>query len=90
MRSALLSKNKLQFVDGSIPSPPSTASSFPIWERCNNLVQVWLTRSLSPTISKSVLWFDSALEIWNDLRSRFSQSDLFRIADLQEEICTLR
>ncbi|KAK4258442.1 hypothetical protein QN277_004893 [Acacia crassicarpa] len=90
MRMALLSKNKLRFVDGSLPPPPSNASSFPIWKRCNNLVQGWLNWSLSPSISKSVLWFDSAAEIWTDLHSRFAQSDLFRIADLQEEIYNLQ
>ncbi|KAK4282833.1 hypothetical protein QN277_014161 [Acacia crassicarpa] len=90
MRMALLSKNKLRFIDVSIPPPPSTDPLFPAWERCNNLVQGWLTRSISPTIAKSILWFDSASEIWTDLRSRFSQSDLFRISDLQEEICNLR
>ncbi|KAK4255097.1 hypothetical protein QN277_008138 [Acacia crassicarpa] len=90
MRMALLSKNKLRFIDGSIPPPLLTDPLFPVWERCNNLVQGWLTRSISPTIAKSILWFDFASEIWTDLRSRFSQSDLFRISDLQEEICNLR
>ncbi|KAK4279348.1 hypothetical protein QN277_011143 [Acacia crassicarpa] len=72
MRMALLSKNKLQFVDGSLLPPPSSDPIFPIWQRCNNLVQGWLMRSISPTIAMSILWFDTAHEIWNDLRSRFS------------------
>ncbi|KAK4280541.1 hypothetical protein QN277_012155 [Acacia crassicarpa] len=90
MRMALLLKNKLKFVDGSILPPPATDPSFQVWERCNNLVQGWLTRSISPSIAKSILWFDTAHEIWTDLCSRFSQSDMFRVADLQEEICNLR
>ncbi|KAK4277295.1 hypothetical protein QN277_015312 [Acacia crassicarpa] len=90
MQSALLSKNKLQFIDSSIVPPPLTNANFPAWEHCNNLVQGWITRSLSPTIAKSILWFESASAIWSDLHSRFSQSDLFRIAYLQEEICNLR
>ncbi|XP_028783620.1 uncharacterized protein LOC114739708 [Neltuma alba] len=77
MRMALLSKNKLKFVDGTLSRPSSTDNFFPAWERCNNLVQGWLTKSLTPTIAKSILWLDSASEIWKDLQSRYSYSILF-------------
>lgn len=90
MKMALLSKNKMKFVDGSLPPPLSTDKLFSAWERCNNLVQGWLTKSLSPSIAKSILWFDSAAEIWSDLKSRYAQADIFRIADLQEEIYSLK
>ncbi|XP_028768107.1 uncharacterized protein LOC114725722 [Neltuma alba] len=90
MRMALLSKNKIKFADGTIPPPSVNDPMFPAWERCNNLVQGWIIKSLSPTIARSILWFDRASEIWSDLRSRYSQSDIFRIAELQEEIYSLK
>nr|XP_017256544.1 PREDICTED: uncharacterized protein LOC108226104 [Daucus carota subsp. sativus] len=40
-RSMILSlshKNKIGFVDGSIPKPDATSPDFKPWERCNNLV----------------------------------------------------
>nr|GMD60198.1 glutamate receptor 3.4-like [Ipomoea batatas] len=43
-------------------------------------------RSLSPTISRSVLWIDTTYGIWNDLKRRFSKQDLFRIAEINCEI----
>ncbi|KAJ8748501.1 hypothetical protein K2173_003399 [Erythroxylum novogranatense] len=86
MRMALLSKNKLQFVDGTIPAPPIIDPLFHAWERCNNMVISWLNHSITPSIFNSVLWLDKASEIWIDLRERFSQGDLCRISDLQEEI----
>ncbi|XP_028802468.1 uncharacterized protein LOC114757562 [Neltuma alba] len=90
MKMALLSKNKLKFIDGSISLPSVKDPLYPAWERCNNLVQGWIIKSLSPTIARSILWFDQASEIWNDLKSCYSQSDLFRVADLQEEVYTLK
>lgn len=48
-----------------------------------------MTRSVSPTIAQSILWIDHAADIWNDLRSRFAQCDIFRIADLQDELHSL-
>ncbi|XP_012472497.1 uncharacterized protein LOC105789676 [Gossypium raimondii] len=45
-----------------------------------------LNHSITPSIFNSVLWIDKAVDIWIDLRERFSQGDLCRISDLQEEI----
>ncbi|KAK4271514.1 hypothetical protein QN277_020200 [Acacia crassicarpa] len=82
MRMALMSKNKLRFIDRSSSIPSSTDPLYPAWERCNMMVLSWLTRSLSPTIAQSILWIDKASEVWEDLRARFSQNDVFRLADL--------
>ncbi|KAK5845569.1 hypothetical protein PVK06_001760 [Gossypium arboreum] len=38
----------------------------------------------------SILWLNFAYEIWLDLRERFSQGDIFRISDLQEEISAFK
>ena len=86
MRMALLSKNKLKFVDGSIPIPSRDNQHFAAWERCNTMVNSWIYRAVSPSIAQSITWLDNALEVWNDLKEHFSQGDSFRIVDLQTEI----
>ncbi|KAJ0039002.1 hypothetical protein Pint_21995 [Pistacia integerrima] len=50
------------------------------------MILSWLTHSLSPSITSSILWIDKAYDVWDDLRERFSQGDVFRISELQEEI----
>ncbi|XP_057984436.1 uncharacterized protein LOC131169285 [Hevea brasiliensis] len=50
------------------------------------MVLSWITHSLSTSIAQSILWIDSVAEVWKDLKDRFSQGDIFRISDLQEEI----
>ena len=90
MRMALLCKNKLKFIDGSIIMPSNTDPLFAYWERCNTMVLSWLIRSVSNSIAQSVIWLDSAEEVWRDLEERFAQGDSFRISDLQEEISTYR
>ncbi|XP_050222723.1 uncharacterized protein LOC126672815 [Mercurialis annua] len=90
MRMALLSKNKFKFVDGSISVRNRDDVSFEIWERCNTMVMSWLYRAVTSTIDESISCLDSAYEIWNDLRDRFSQGDNYRIGDLQEEIYTFQ
>ncbi|CAN0853550.1 hypothetical protein LINGRAHAP2_LOCUS5661, partial [Linum grandiflorum] len=62
MRMSLLSKNKLSFVDGT------AVAAAPTWKRANVLVLSWLHRSVSPEIAQSVLWLDSARNVWLDLQ----------------------
>ncbi|XP_050217669.1 uncharacterized protein LOC126668521 [Mercurialis annua] len=86
MRMCLLSKNKLKFVNGSIPVPSVNAEIYPAWERCNTMVVSWILRSLSPSIAQSILWIDTAIDVWKHLFDRFSQGNAIRVSDLQEEI----
>ncbi|XP_050207748.1 uncharacterized protein LOC126657149 [Mercurialis annua] len=90
MRMALISKNKYKFVNGSISALNPDHDNYEVWERCNTLVMSWLYRSVTQTIADSVSNLDSALDVWIDLRDRFSQRDAYRIGDLQEEIYTYR
>ncbi|XP_050216130.1 uncharacterized protein LOC126667211 [Mercurialis annua] len=90
MCMCLLSKNKLKFVDGSIAVPAKSDSLFSVWERCNTMVLSWILRSLTPSIAQSILWIDNALDVWKDLHDRFSQGNVTRISDLQEEIYSFK
>ncbi|GAU20755.1 hypothetical protein TSUD_239490 [Trifolium subterraneum] len=90
MVMALRSKNKMHFINGTFPRPDDSDHDSLAWDRCNTMLMSWLNNSVEPEISQSILWFDSALEIWNDLKERFYQDDVFRISDLQEEIFSLK
>ena len=46
--------------------------------------------SLSPEIALSVMWFDTAVDLWCDLKHRFYQGDIFRIAELEEELFAVK
>lgn len=76
----------MAFLLGSIPVPNVQEPLFSAWERCNTLIMSWLLNSISPPIAQSVIFLECAVDIWTDLRERFSQGDLLRIAEIQEEI----
>nr|KYP60375.1 hypothetical protein KK1_022777 [Cajanus cajan] len=90
MITALSAKNKSEFVDGTIRRPTPDHSLYSTWKRCNNMVVSWLVHSISPPIRQSVLWMDDARDIWKDLKSRYSQGDLLRISDLQQQMASIR
>ncbi|KAK4558972.1 hypothetical protein RGQ29_008284 [Quercus rubra] len=92
VRKALLTKNKLGFIDGTLTlSSPliSTPSSVQAWIRCDNMVGTWLTNSVSSKLQASIIYEDTALEIWNDLKNHFAQTNGPRVFNLQKEISEL-
>ena len=82
---SLISKNKIGFIDGTIKAPNHTKSLFPTWQRANMLVVSWILKAVSQSIAQSIICMDNAFDIWNDLKERFSQGDMIRISDIQED-----
>lgn len=76
MKIALDAKNKIAFVDSSLPRPDSGNHLFRIWSLCNSMVKSWLLNLVSKQIYGSILSFDDATEIWIDLHNRFHKTNL--------------
>ncbi|KAJ9701533.1 hypothetical protein PVL29_006756 [Vitis rotundifolia] len=55
MIMALTAKNKLGFVDGSLPRPPTIDLLFAVWNRCNSMVTSWILNVVSRDIADSPL-----------------------------------
>ncbi|XP_019416549.1 PREDICTED: uncharacterized protein LOC109327830 [Lupinus angustifolius] len=89
MRRALKSKKKFRFINGSISMSNQNGPNYDAWDRCNNMVISWITRSLSPHISKRIVYIDNAQELWEDLKERFSKGDYFTTSDVLQEIHSL-
>ncbi|CAN0918755.1 hypothetical protein LINGRAHAP2_LOCUS31052 [Linum grandiflorum] len=90
MTMVLDGKNKIGFVDGTIPTLAPGHPLYSFWLRNNKLILSWILRPVSPNISKSLLYSKTTLDAWKVLHSRFSQGDVFKIADIQERIFALR
>nr|ABW74573.1 putative pol polyprotein [Boechera divaricarpa] len=90
MRISLDAKNKIGFIDGTLPRPLESDMNFRVWSRCNSTVKSWLLNSVSPHIYRSILRLIDAADIWRDLSSRFHMSNLPRIFNLAKEIQDLR
>jgi hypothetical protein len=90
MMMALSAKNKLSFVNGTLPKPSNLYDSQGLaWTRCNNMVLSWLLNSVSTEIANSIIYIDDASEILIDLQDRFSQHNGPRIFQLQKSISCL-
>jgi hypothetical protein len=90
MVMALTAKNKIGFVNGVIEQPQDEFSpAYNAWVRCNTMVISWLLNSLSKEIASSVIYANTAKEIWEDLRERFAQGNGPRIFEIQKSISVL-
>ncbi|KAI9178306.1 hypothetical protein LWI28_024923 [Acer negundo] len=68
---ALRTKNKLGFIDGTT-QPPTDPLEISKWSWCDDLVASWVLNSIMLEIRGSILYADSARDIWKDLSDRFS------------------
>src|ERR1044072_3502076 len=81
---ALSGKNKLGFVDGTIPQPPLDDPLHRSWNRNSNIVACWLINSISKEIAASVIYSTTATAIWIDLQTRFEQRNGPRVFQIRK------
>jgi hypothetical protein len=87
---SLIAKNKMAFIDGSLPQPsPADEATFHAWTRCNNMIIAWILNSVSKEIVSSVIYITTCAGMWEDLKDRFSQGNGPRIFQLQKILANL-
>ncbi|KAL2341004.1 hypothetical protein Fmac_008944 [Flemingia macrophylla] len=75
MLLVLRMKNKVGFVDGSLPRPVVECPTQMAWDRCNKFVSSWIIQSLDPSLVPSER-MNTGFEVWFDLKHRFCQHDM--------------
>lgn len=90
MRRALFTKNKVKFIDGTLPKPAADDPLHDAWERSNHMVVSWINRSLTTHITQSTVYFDDARSLWLDLLDRYSKGNHFRISDILQDIHSMK
>ncbi|KAL0789969.1 hypothetical protein Bca101_006215 [Brassica carinata] len=90
VRMALNVRNKLGFIDGTIPKPPDDHRDAGSWSRCNDMVATWLMNSVSKKIGQSLLFLSTAELIWKNILSRFKQDDAPRVYEIEQQLSLLQ
>jgi len=90
VRMALNVRNKLGFIDGTIPKPNENDREFGSWSRCNDMVATWLMNSVSKKIGQSLLFISTAEGIWSNLMSRFKQDDAPRVYEIEQRLSVVQ
>ncbi|XP_010544634.1 PREDICTED: uncharacterized protein LOC104817234 [Tarenaya hassleriana] len=87
---ALEGRNKLCFIDGSLPRPADDDPTLRFWNRNNAIVGSWLINSVDEDISQNLMFYPTAREMWLDLAHRFQQSNAPRKYRVRQRLRSLR
>ncbi|XP_019085460.1 PREDICTED: uncharacterized protein LOC109126393 [Camelina sativa] len=83
-------RNKLGFIDGTVPKPPENHRDYGSWSRCNNMVTTWLINSVSKKIGASLLYIPTAEGIWKSIITRFKQDNAPRVYEIEQQLSLLQ
>lgn len=88
MLMALGARNKLVFVNGTYPDIEESHPDYGSWTRCNNIICSWIVNAVDKPIAKSIMYLDTARQMWLDIHDQFKQSDGPRTAEIKQQIFT--
>ncbi|XP_057953888.1 uncharacterized protein LOC131148174 [Malania oleifera] len=90
---ALTAKKKIGFINGKIaePSPESPLESplYEYWLSCNTMVISWMINSMHVDVSSSIMYYQTAREMWLELQKLCSQGSGPKIYNVQKEISNI-
>ncbi|KAL2928842.1 Retrovirus-related Pol polyprotein from transposon TNT 1-94 [Bienertia sinuspersici] len=75
MEISLASKRKLGFVTGVIVKDKTDPVKQEAWDTCNNMVISWILGNVSENIKKSIMFMNTAKDMWKSLEQRFQISN---------------
>jgi len=88
MEIALIAKNKLGFVLGTIV-PPEAEPLQNQWNRCDKMVISWILHAVEKRISNNILFSNSSKQIWLDLEQRFGQSNGTKFFQVKKDLYSI-
>ncbi|XP_013624176.1 uncharacterized protein LOC106398185 [Brassica napus] len=86
MLMALGARNKAVFVIGTYPELAEDHPDYPSWSRCNNILLTWIVNAVEKKIAKSIMYLDTACQMWLDIHDQFKQSDGPQTAEIKQQI----
>lgn len=83
---ALSGKNKKGFIDGTLKKPEGRKSA--AWKCNNDIITSWILNSISKEIATSINYIRSVKVVWDELHTRFKQSNGPQVYQLHKELVT--
>ncbi|XP_044480289.1 uncharacterized protein LOC123207101 [Mangifera indica] len=88
-RRALIVKDKIGFIDGTIliPSKPNLMC---FWTRCNTLVRAWISNSVFVEVAAGLPPTEDAGELWAYIKDMYDTLDLTKIYTIRQNLAGIR
>ncbi|KAF7835972.1 uncharacterized protein G2W53_010831 [Senna tora] len=89
VRTAFEAKDKIGFIDGSIPSPED-ASEHKKWKAIDSMIKSWIVNSISKEFSDTFVYCQTSKALWDVLEERFGTSNAPQMYHIQRQTSSLR
>ena len=86
MKTALSSRKKFGFLDGSIPKPADGSPDLEDWWTIQALLVSWIKMTIDPSLRSTISHRDVAKDLWDHLKKRFVVMNGARIQQIQAEL----
>ncbi|XP_010536310.1 PREDICTED: uncharacterized protein LOC104811346, partial [Tarenaya hassleriana] len=90
IRTALRSRKKFGFVDGSIPRPSPDSEDLDDWWTINSLIVSWIRNTIDASLRPNIPSTEVAADLWTELATQFSASNGARMQSLKSELASCR
>ncbi|KAL9233052.1 hypothetical protein vseg_008093 [Gypsophila vaccaria] len=85
-RVSLGAKRKLGFINGNLVQPKDDSPDLEDWWTTNYMIVAWIFSTIDPSIRSTISYRDTAKELWDDIRQRFSLGNGIKVFQLKSEI----
>lgn len=86
MEISLAAMRKLGFVTGVVKKDTEDEAKGEQWETCNSMVIAWIHASVSEQIKKTILYYNTAKEVWKHLESMYNVTNGSRKYKLEKDL----
>lgn len=86
LETALYSRKKFGFLDGSIKPPTEGSPDFDDWKPINALIVSWIKMTIEPKLLSNISHKPIARDLWEHIRKRFRVTNGPRIQQLRKEL----
>jgi gag-polypeptide of LTR copia-type len=87
LKMKLSGKDKIGYIDGSIPKPPITNLSYRKWRMDDSLIKDYIIESMDSSLVGNFIVFSTAKEVWNSIQTTFFDGDdLTQIFELKRRV----
>ncbi|XP_074289111.1 uncharacterized protein LOC141614250 [Silene latifolia] len=85
-RNGLGAKWKLGFINGFLKILSDDSEDLEDWMTVNFTVVAWVFNTIEPSLRSTISYRDTSVELWEDIKNRFSHGNEVKIYQLESDI----
>ncbi|PNX77603.1 hypothetical protein L195_g033571 [Trifolium pratense] len=86
IKTSLTARRKWGFIDGTIKKLEEGSSIMEDWLTVQAMLVSWILNTIEPTLRTTISYFETAKELWDDIKERFSIGNGPRIQQLKSDL----